>query len=345
MEKIRIGLIGAGGNTRSRHIPGFQAIESVEIVCVANRSAESGRKAADEFGIGRVHGHWIDVIGDTQVDAVCIGTWPHLHAATTCAALEAGKHVLCEARMAANTDEARQMLQAAQQSGLVAMLVPSPFGLKGDRVMRELIAAGYLGQVRELCVRALSDGLIHASVPLHWRQREDLSGVNIMALGILNETVQRWFGRTESVMAQTSVFAPRRPDPETGDLQDVDIPDSLAVVARMATGAQCVYHLSGQAPHGGSMRLEAYGSEGALIYDLGDDTIMGAKVGDKQLSPIDIPADKAGTSQVEEDFVEAIRNGRPVTMTSFADGLKYMRFTEAVRVSADQGRRVCLSEV
>jgi len=345
VEKIRIGLIGAGGNTRNRHIPGFQAIEGVEIVCVANRSVESGRKVAGEFGIGRVHGHWADVIADTQVDAVCIGTWPHLHAAATCAALEAGKHVLCEARMAANTDEARQMLEAAQQSGLVAMLVPSPFGLKGDRVMRELIAAGYLGQVRELYVRALSGGLIDASTPLHWRQREDLSGVNIMALGILNETVQRWFGRTESVTAQTSLFVPRRPDAKTGDLQDVDIPDSLAVAARMATGAQCVYHLSGHAPHGGGMRLEAYGSEGALIYDFGDDTIMGAKVRDKQLSPIDIPAGKAGGWRVEEDFVEAIRNGRPVTMTSFADGLKYMQFTEAVRVSADQGRRVSLSEV
>jgi predicted dehydrogenase len=292
-----------------------------------------------------VHSHWREVVDDAEVDAVCIGTWPNLHAAATCAALDAGKHVLCEARMAMNADEAQQMLCAAQESGKVAMLVPSPFGLKGDRVMREMIADGYLGEVREIYVRGLSPGLIDEASPLHWRLRAELSGVNIMSLGIVNETLQRWFGRTESVMAQTSLFVPRRRDPETGDLQDVDIPDSLAILARMATGAQCVYHLSGHAPHGGPMQIAAYGSEGTLIYDLGSDTITGGKIGDKELSHIDIPADKAGRWQVEEDFIAAIRDGRPVTMTSFSDGVKYMCFTEAVRMSAETGRRVSLAEV
>ncbi|MFQ6049352.1 MAG: Gfo/Idh/MocA family protein [Phycisphaerae bacterium] len=345
MKTIRVGIIGAGANTRSKHIPGLQAIEGVEIVCVANRSVASGQRVAEQFAIPRVYSHWTEVVRDPDVDAVCIGTWPYLHAAATCASLEAGKHVLCEARMAMNADQARQMLAVAQRSGKVAMLVPSPFGLKGDRLMREMVAGGYLGDLRELYVRGLSAGLADAAAPLHWRQRADLSGVNILALGILNETVQRWFGRTESVMAQTALFVPRRIDPETGHLQDVDIPDSVAVLARMASGAQCVYHLSGHAHHAGGMRIEAYGSAGTIIYDLAADAISAARASDQQLQALEIPPDKEGRWQVEEDFIAAIRLERPVTMTSFSDGLKYMCFTQAVRLSADLGRRVWLSEV
>ncbi len=61
MEKVRIGLIGAGGNTRSRHIPGFKAIDDVEIVTVANRSVASGQKVADEFGIPKAAANWLAV--------------------------------------------------------------------------------------------------------------------------------------------------------------------------------------------------------------------------------------------------------------------------------------------
>lgn len=345
MSEIRIGLIGAGANTRLRHIPGLRAIHGVRIVCVANRTVASSMAVASEYDIARVHEHWTQVVADDEVDAVVIGTWPYLHAEATCRALAAGKHVLCEARMATNAAEARRMLAAAAQTNLVAMLVPSPFGLAGDLVVRELIAEGRLGSLREIYVRALSANLLDPLTPLHWRQRADLSGVNTLALGILNETVQRWFGRTESVLAETSIFVPRRIDVETHRLQDVETPDSVAVVARMPDGAQCLYHVSGAARHAGGMRIEAYGTAGTLHYDLERDTIRYGSAADTELRDLPIPVEKAGGWQVEADFIAAIRGERPVTTTSFADGVKYMCFTEAVRRSADTGRRVHLSEV
>lgn len=345
MSEIRIGLIGAGANTRLRHIPGLQAISGVRLVCVANRTVASGETIASEYGIPRVHAHWTDVCDDSEVDAVMIGTWPYLHAEATCRSLEAGKHVLCEARMATNAAEGRRMLAAAQRTGRVAMLVPSPFGLVGDRVITELLADGRLGELREIYVRALSPNLLDATIPLHWRQQAEFSGVNTLTLGILNETVQRWFGRTESVVAETSIFIARRSNQTTGRMDDVETPDSVAVVARMANRAQCLYHVSGAARHGGGMRLEVYGTAGTVHYDLERDTILYGSAGDTQLAELPIPADKAGSWQVEADFIAAIRGERPVTMTNFADGVKYMCFTEAVRRSADTGRRVHLSEV
>ena len=75
-ETIRIGLIGAGGNVRSRHIPGFQQVEGLEIAAVANRSLESGKSVADQFNISQVYNGWQELLEDDSIDAVCIGTWP-----------------------------------------------------------------------------------------------------------------------------------------------------------------------------------------------------------------------------------------------------------------------------
>ena len=134
---LRIGIVGAGANTRSRHIPGFQALDGVEVTAVCNRSRASGQKVADEFGLAQVFERWEDLVASDQVDAVCVGTWPYLHCAVSVAALEAGKHILTEARMAMDLAEARQMLAAAQTTDRVAMIVPAPFsgGSSSERVL------------------------------------------------------------------------------------------------------------------------------------------------------------------------------------------------------------------
>jgi len=86
-----MGFVGAGRNTRSRHIPGLQKQPGVEFVAVANRSRESGERVAKEFGIRRVEADWRDVVRAPDVDAVCIGTWPSTHCEMTLAALAAGR--------------------------------------------------------------------------------------------------------------------------------------------------------------------------------------------------------------------------------------------------------------
>ena len=174
---VRIGIIGAGDNTRRRHIPGFRPLESVELVGVVNRTPESTARAAEEFGIGKTYNDWRALIDDTDVDAVLIGTWPNLHCEATCAALEAGKHVLCEARMARNLTEARQMLAASKaHPNLVAQLVPSPYGLISGPAIEQLIEEGFLGQLRELVVLGADNQFWDYSVPLHWRQQQELCG-------------------------------------------------------------------------------------------------------------------------------------------------------------------------
>ena len=93
---------------RLRHIPGLRALPGVDIVAVCNRRPESTAAVTRDYGIPRSYGHWQELVADRDIDAVVIGTWPYLHCPITLAALEAGKHVLTEARLAMNAAEAQR---------------------------------------------------------------------------------------------------------------------------------------------------------------------------------------------------------------------------------------------
>ncbi len=349
-QPLRIGLIGAGGNMRLRHIPGLRAMDGVELSAVCNRRPESTAAAAREFGIPRTFARWQDLVADPNLDAIVIGTWPNLHCPITLAALDAGKHVLTEARMSLNAAEAQQMLAAAQQHPkLVCQIVPSPFGLKGDRVMRELIDSGYLGELRQVQVVGFNGALADPVAPLSWRQDAALSGVNMLALGILHETLLRWVPPPVRVLAQTHSFIGERLDPERGTQRVVGTPDSVQVLTVLCGGAQAVYQLSGVAPFGQQQRITLHGSDGALLYILNNDRIFGAsrRSGEnsatmEEMKLIAIPPEKEDGWRVEADFVESIREGKPVRHTDFASGVAYMEFTEAVVRSAESGMKVVL---
>ena len=166
-EPLRIGVIGAGWNTKRRHIPGFQEIEGVEVAAVCNRSEESGRAAAEQFGIPRVETDPYALFNDPEIDAICIGTWPYKHHEYVIAALEAGKHVLTEARLAMNTAEAREMLEVSRRHPeLVAQVVPAPYDFRTRDTTRRLIREGALGDLLEVHASALSSRGLDPNVPL-----------------------------------------------------------------------------------------------------------------------------------------------------------------------------------
>jgi predicted dehydrogenase len=342
-QTLRIGIIGLGGNTRLRHVPGLRAQPDVEIVAVSNRRPASTAQAAREFGIPRTYEHWRDLVADPDIDAIVIGTWPYLHCPITLAALEQGKHVLTEARLSLNSAEARQMLEAARRAApLVTQVVPSPFGLKGHDVMLNLLKSGYLGELRELHVSCLTNALADPAAPLSWRQDAALSGYNMLQLGILHETLLRWVPPPVRVLAQAHAFIATRIDPESGVRRPVGTPDHVQVLTLLANGARGVYHFSGVAQHGQEMLIRLYGSEGMLQYDLRSDRIHGQNKASGTLTEIPIPAEQARAWTVEADFVAAIRTGAPVRFTDFATGVAYMEFTEAVALSAQRGEAVDL---
>ena len=340
-ETIRIGFVGAGANTRLRHLPGFKAISGVESISVANRSRASGQRIADEFGVRTVYDSWIDLIEADDTNAICIGTWPNMHETLVLASLAAEKHVLTEARMAMNSGEAREMLAASKASpGLVAQIVPAPHTLKVDAFIEGLIADGYLGELLSIDLTAHQGDFIDYGSPVHWRHDRDLSGNNIMQMGIWYEALMRWVGPAEAVTTVARVNVKYRED--GGGRKYLTIPDHLEAICQMASGP--VAHLrfstvTGLAPADG---VWLFGTEGTLHLNSPDMSLRGGRRGDTELSAIEVPVDKQGSWRVEEEFISAIRGLEPVTHTSFEDGVRYMEFTDAVTISAQSGQTVYL---
>lgn len=344
MQQVRIGIVGAGNNTRLRHIPGFRKIAGVEIVGVVNQSRESTVHVAREFEIPQTYPNWQTLVGDPQIDAVMIGTWPNRHCEVTCAALDAGKHVLTEARMACNAAEAHQMSEAAHRHpDLVKQIVPSPFGLVQHEYVRDLIEDGFLGELREVVVIGATDTFWKSDEPLHWRQESDKSGLNVLTMGILHETVLRWTSPPIRVFAQSATFGATRPARDGASAVAVTVPDSVQVLTELENGGRGIYHLSGVCLFGPGQRIHLYGSEGTIKYEIGStERLLTGRAGDEQLLEFEIPKGKRGGWRVEAEFIGAIRGQEKIRFTDFATGVKYMEFTEAVTRSAQANVPVSL---
>ena len=341
-ETVRVGFVGAGANTTLRHIPAFAAIEGVELVSVSNRTRESGRRVANEFQIPKVYDSWADLIDAPDTNAICIGTWPYMHSTLVLAALENDKHVLTEARMAMNAAEAHAMLDASlRKPQLVAQVVPAPHTLKVDETIKALIDDGYLGEVLAADMTVHQGEFIDHEAPFHWRHDRDLSGYNVMQLGIWYEALMRWIGPAASVTTISRINVKSRRD-ESGERRNITIPDHAEVLCEMSSGP--VVHIrcttvTGLAP---ADQTWLFGTEGTLRLDAADMTLYGGRRGEDGLSQIEIPPDRQGHWRVEEEFVNAIRGLEKVTRTSFEDGVMYMEFTEAVTRSAQGGAKVHL---
>jgi len=346
-KQIRVGLIGAGGNTKAFHIPGLAKQDGVQILAVVNRTRESSQRVADEFAIPKVHEHWQALLEDSNIDAVCIGTWPYMHAPLTIAALDAGKHVLCEARMAMDHSEARTMLEASlRHPALTAQIVPAPHTLAFDRTIIDMIAGGYIGELISIDARiAAGRSYPDSSAQQHWRQNRAFSGDNIMSMGIWYEAMMRWVGPAKSVMAVGQSVVRHRRD-ASGRRVAMEIPDHIDVIGEMTQGGQMRFNVSavlGHAPDVADVHI--FGTDGTirLRHPVGGALALSAGKRDQgTLEPMKIDPAKRGGWRVEEEFVNAIRGRERVTHTDFFTGVKYMEWTTAVSRSLRDERAVML---
>jgi predicted dehydrogenase len=340
-EPIRVGFVGAGHIARQRHLPGLQAVEGVEFVAVANRTRASSDKIASDFGFREVCDDWHDLVRHPEIDAVFISTPPYLHADATVAALDAGKHVFCQARMARDFAEARVMHDRARRSDRVTMLCPPPHAMAGDFVVKRLLNEGVLGRLLHVSVRGLGPDYVDQTAPLHWRQDSALSGYNTLALGMWVEILHRWVGHFASISAHTAYHVPRRTKPGSVSPVEVRIADSLGIVGTFKNGALAVLDVSGSTQFSGPPRIELFGSDGTLVYVIGTDQILLGKPGEADLKQVPIKAEEQRHWTAEADFITAIREGTPVS-PDFEEGLRYMEVTEAIYRSARTGQRVNL---
>jgi predicted dehydrogenase len=116
---IRIGLLGASRVSRYAVIEPAATIEGIEVTAIAARNAARAASFAEENRIPRVEADYEALVASDEVDLVYNGLPPSGHARWTIAALEAGKHVLCEKPFAMNAGEAKAMVDVAERTGQV----------------------------------------------------------------------------------------------------------------------------------------------------------------------------------------------------------------------------------
>jgi len=344
-KAIRIGIIGAGQNTRKTHLPKLQAIPGVALHEVANRTLESGEKAACDFGIPHVRKSWQDVATSPEVDAVVIGTWPYLHCEAACMALESGKHVLCEARMAMNREEAEKMLRvSANHPDRVAQLVPAPFTFRVDRTVADCIDKKTLGRLLHFQVDYQSASLATSDGLLHWRRNKKYSGMNTMVLGIVYESLLRWLPPATWVSAVGCIFNDTALNPENGKKESVQVLDYLSVQMQLQNGMLGTFLISETGHCAGTPAVKIFGDRGTLQFEF----VPGGKLWtasrkDENLKEVTIPKTDENHWRVEEEFINAILGRETIRFTPFATGVEYMKFTEAVIHSVQQnGFRITL---
>lgn len=330
---VRVGLVGAGGIARDRHVPGLRALEGVEITHLATRTPASAERAAAELGVERATADWRSVVDDPEVDAILVATWPDTHAEVTLAALAAGKHVLTEARMARDADEARRMLEASEaHADLVAMVVPSSFSLWADATIERLLGEGAIGELRT--IRLAWSGGVYGVDP--WRRQRERSGNNTMALGIVYEALMRWCGPARAVAAMAMTAEPEVELPD-GERVAADVPDHLLVAIELEGPVLASLEMSAT-PRPEPPSATFFGTQGALRADFGDARLEQAGI-EGGWREVPVPDDERRDWRAEADFIAAIRDGAPVELTDFRTGVRYMAFTDAVVAAIADGRR------
>ncbi len=345
-DRVRIAIIGAGGICRTRHLPNLADIPEAEMLTVCNRTRRSAEKVAGEFKIPGVDTDWKAVIQRKDVDAVLIGTWPYTHAEMSIAALEAGKHVFCQARMAMDLDEARQMVEAAEaHPGQVAMLCPPPHRMPWEPYIKRHVSDGTLGEIREVRIESTSDANLG---PLTWRERIEFSGRQILQMGIWAETLNAFLGDYESLSAQLDTPLATKPDPDDGDADyTIRIPQVAHIHGRLESGISVSEHHSGLWHHDGVNSMWIIGSEGTMRLDAMEGIHLGRRGG--ELEPVDVPLSQQRPWRVEHDFIEAVLDARRAGTWSvspdFHEGLRYMKKVEAVHRAAESHSIIQLQDL
>ncbi|RSD07758.1 Gfo/Idh/MocA family protein [Amycolatopsis eburnea] len=243
------------------------------LAVLGGRDETRARAAAEKFGWEDVETDWRKLVARDDVGLVDVCTPGDSHAEIAIAALEAGKHVLCEKPLANSVAEAEAMAEAARRArerGVRAMVAFNYRRVPALAHARNLVASGALGEIRHVRSVYLQDWLSDPEAPMTWRLRRESAGSG--ALGDLGahiiDAAQFVTGDLiTGVSALTNTFVKQRPS-ETGGTDDVTVDDTALFLARLAGGAVATFEATRFAlGRKNAMRLEINGSKASLAFD------------------------------------------------------------------------------
>jgi predicted dehydrogenase len=353
----RIGIIGLGFGAQV-YLPAFRS-EGWDVAAVCSRHRDAATKVATAAGVPDVHTDALELIARDDLDAVAIATPPRSHASLAIAALERGKHVMCEKPFALDAAQAAQMRDAAERSGRTAM-VGHEFRHAPQRAyVRQLLDDGYLGTVRLCTIELFLDRYVTREPrPLTWLAHEAEGGGLLGALGShYVDGLRHWFGEVVSVTGRLSTLRPDVADPRTGAIVRAETDDTFLFTLEFANGVIATMVASFAATPTRGARIMVMGERGTLCTEqpgpnpLENGVVVASRDG-APFAPLPTPShytpltdDRdprlAAFRLLVRDFGRGIDEGRSPA-PNFTDGLRCQQVLDAVRVSSREGRAVRL---
>ncbi|WP_298876690.1 Gfo/Idh/MocA family oxidoreductase [uncultured Microbacterium sp.] len=284
---IGYGFMGAAHSVGWRQAPRmFDLPRAVEMTVVVGRNADAVASAAEKWGWAESATDWREVIERSDIDIVDIVTPGDSHAEIAIAALEAGKHVLCEKPLANTVAEAEAMAEAAERArarGIRSMVGFTYRRVPAVTLLRDMIAEGAVGTVQQVRAAYRQDWLVDPGMPLAWRLQKEHAGSG--ALGdigahIIDMTqfvtglaVERVTGTLETIVKQRPLQAAGSGlSGSAGEgVGDVTVDDAAIFTGRLANGALASFEATRFATgRKNALTIEVSGDRGALAFDLED---------------------------------------------------------------------------
>jgi predicted dehydrogenase len=345
---VRIGIVGSGFARRVQ-LPALALVPGARATAVASGRRVNAEAVAREFGVPLVFDDGAELARCPEVDLVIVSSTPDSHARYAIAALEAGKHVLCEKPMALDAYEAAQMLAAAERRPDRLAWVDHELRYEPNRRRaRELISSGAIGELRhiELSLKPYlrGDGRPQAAdAPWTWWFDGARGGGILGAVGShLIDLCRFWTGSEVAYVAGlVETFVTERRD-ETGVVRPVTADDFVGGVLRMANGVVVTLTLSSVAHHGPGHLGQVTGSEGTLLLT-GETKLERGKAGgplEDVSAPDDLWEKTKPNNMWARSFVRLLRDmvraiaGEEAGGTepaTFRDGWQVQRVLDALR--------------
>ncbi len=275
--EIGVGLVGYKfmGRAHSnayRQVGRFFDLDlSPRMRAICGRDEAGVRDAADSLGWESYETDYHSLLERDDIDLVDVATPGNTHREMAIAALEAGKHVLCEKPLANTLEESREMLEASRRAGTVNMVCFNYRRAPAVQLAKKLIDEGRLGEIRHWRAAYLQDFILDPELPLIWRFRREVAGSG--ALGDIGahiiDLAHFLVGPIAEVVGTTETFIKERPLEEGDGTGEVTVDDAAAFLARFENGAMGTFEATRLAPGRRNRNsFEINGSEGSLVFDL-----------------------------------------------------------------------------
>lgn len=365
VDKVRVGVLGAGAWARFAHLPGYARDPRCELVAIADPVRERAEEFAKEFGIPNVYDSHEALIARDDIHLVDVCTPSATHFELAWAALSAGKHVLCEKPVAYDFMETRRAAELARSKGLKTKLGFTFRYSPAMRYMKELIDDGFVGTPFIFNGYEQNSQWLDPKTPLRQVDHDaDQSVIQVSSLEgygapIMDLAHQFMGSRFNAVVGTMKNFIPERMVRATGTMMRMNIDDGDIFLGEFASGAigsiQTSFVTVGNYP---GLEARVYGSKGALICRLVEENgvaeSLKAATGDSvEFKELDIPERfyPTGGSRTESwrslfyanlvaSFISEIRGEVDGNEGNFEDGAHVQELINAVERSCRERRWV-----